>query len=137
MKSTFTLAALTALLLAAPAQAGDGHISSETLSAVGLGGMQIVSDADGMQVRGMSGGASAWGISIVTGVLLDPATKSFIAGTDTNLSGSKSSSGIKTITAFQTNFSALELGLTVNTNTSNFTGFLFGGAGGSSFASAN
>jgi len=137
MKFTFALAALTTLLIAAPTQAGDGHISPSTLSAIGLDGMQIVSDADGMQVRGMSTKASAWGISVVSGVLLDPATKSFIAGIDSNLSGAKTSGGFKTTSASQTNFSSVDLGLTVNTNTSSFTGFLFGGAGGSSFASAN
>ncbi len=135
MKLTATLATLMALFLAGPAMADDGHVPHSTLQSLGLGDMQVLSDNDGMSVRGM-GGAKAWGTSIVSGLLLDPATKSFVFGTDANMSGSTATGGGKLgATAYQNNYSSIDLGLVVNTNTSNFVGLLYGGAGGYSFAS--
>ena len=53
--------AVFAVLLAGamPALAEDGRVSGTTLSALGLDGMEVVSDADGMEVRGMSSSATA------------------------------------------------------------------------------
>ncbi len=134
MKLTATLATLCALFVAGPVTADDGHVPQSTLQSLGLGDMQVLSDDDGMSVRGM-GGAKAWGTSIVSGLLLDPATKSFVFGSDTNMSGSTATGGGKSgATAYQENYSNIDLGLVVNTNTSNFVGFIFGGAGGYSLA---
>ena len=135
MKLTATLATLAALFLAAPVMAGDGHVPQSTLQSLGLGDMQVLSDDDGMSVRGM-GGAKAWGVSIVSGLLLDPNTKSFLFGSDANTSGSTATGGGKFgATAYQNNYSSIDLGLVVDTNTSSYAGFLYGGAGGYSFAS--
>jgi hypothetical protein len=41
-------------LTAAPALAGDGQVSTRSLARMGLGGMKVASDSDGLQVRGMS-----------------------------------------------------------------------------------
>ena len=137
MKYTVTLAALSAMFLAGPAFAGDGHVPQSTLQSLGLGELQVISDAEGMTVRGMSS-ATAWGTSIVSGLLLDPNTKSFVFGTDANKSGSTASGHSKFgVVASQENISGVELALAVETNTSSFTGLLIGGAGGSSFASGN
>ncbi len=137
MKLTATLATLTALFLAGPVTADDGHVPHSTLQSLGLGDMQVLTDNDGMSVRGM-GAADAWGTSIISGLLLDPATKSFVVGTDSTRSGSSAISGGRHgATAYQDNFSSIDLGLVVNTNTSSYVGLLYGGAGGYSFASGN
>jgi hypothetical protein len=59
MKSLFALAAVIAFA-AAPAFAGEGHVSHKSLSNMGLSGMKSMTDAQGMGVRGLS-------IAVVTG----------------------------------------------------------------------
>jgi hypothetical protein len=71
MKSALALAVVL-VLFAAPALAGDGNVSQGTLSSLGLGDMQTVSDAEGMQVRGMSSSAWATGSSVFSAFLFDP-----------------------------------------------------------------
>jgi len=71
MKNVVALAVLM-VLVAAPALAGDGNVPQATLSALGLGGMQVVSDAQGMQVRGMSSNAQATSVSFFSAFLFDP-----------------------------------------------------------------
>ena len=44
--------AVLVVLVAVPALAGDGNVPQSTLASLGLGGMQKMSDDDGMQVRG-------------------------------------------------------------------------------------
>ena len=68
MKSALALAVVM-VLFAAPAFAGDGNVSQGTLSSLGLGDMQVVSDAEGMQVRGMSSFAFASSFSFVSGFM--------------------------------------------------------------------
>jgi hypothetical protein len=41
-------------LTAAPALAGDGQVSKNSLAKMGLSGMKVVPDREGMQVRGTS-----------------------------------------------------------------------------------
>ena len=57
MKSALAMAVVM-VLCAAPAFAGDGNVPQGALSSLGLGDMQVLSDAEGMQVRGMSSSAS-------------------------------------------------------------------------------
>ena len=78
MKSLLTLMVLVAALVAVPAMAEDGNVSDSTLSSLGLGGMELLSDADGMSVRGMASyGASAG--AVVSGLgLFHTSTGSFI-----------------------------------------------------------
>jgi hypothetical protein len=54
----------------------DGAIPQATLSSLGLGDMDVASDQEGLQVRGMSSNAGAGSLSIVGGLLFDPATGS-------------------------------------------------------------
>src|SRR5207247_5046374 len=52
MKSFMMLFAVLVALAAVPAVAGDRQVPQSTLRALGLGGMQVATDAQGMQVRG-------------------------------------------------------------------------------------
>jgi hypothetical protein len=53
MRRFVSLACVFALA-AAPALAGDGLVPTRSLARMGLGGMKVVSDQEGLQVRGMS-----------------------------------------------------------------------------------
>ena len=74
-------AGITAIMLAAatciaaPASAAD-EVPHETLVDLGLGEMTVVSDSDGMQVRGRSSSALAFGASAVYALLYDMASLS-------------------------------------------------------------
>ena len=48
--------------MVASASAAD-HVSKSTLSSMGLGSMQLISDSDGLAIRGMGTSASVWGSS--------------------------------------------------------------------------
>jgi hypothetical protein len=48
--------------MVASASAAD-HVSKSTLSSMGLGSMQLISDNDGLAIRGMGTSASVWGES--------------------------------------------------------------------------
>ena len=84
MRYVSCLAAVVAALVAAPAFAGEGHVPPSTLEAIGLAGMETLSDAEGMEVRGQSGAVYTRGINVVAGLVLDPSTKNFLFGSDTN-----------------------------------------------------
>jgi hypothetical protein len=91
-----TSAALLAVLvsIASPAFSEDGAIPSSTLAALGLTDMELVSDSDAMQVRGLSSSASGRGTSLVFGVLVDPATPgNFFVASDVNGSGATAENG--------------------------------------------
>src|SRR5262245_64174177 len=77
-------AALVALA-ATGAAADDRQVPEATLRAVGLGSMQVASDAQGMQVRGRSSGfVSVRGTSLIFGQLLTPDTKNFVVASSIN-----------------------------------------------------
>ena len=67
---------------AVPAFADDGQVSRSALADLGLGGMEVVSDEAGMEVRGMSSNASAYGGSLVFGQLVFGAN--FFVASDLN-----------------------------------------------------
>jgi|HubBroStandDraft_6_1064221.scaffolds.fasta_scaffold301183_2 hypothetical protein len=48
----FVFLACILAFAAAPALAGDGQVSTRSLDRMGLGGMKVVSDQDGLQMRG-------------------------------------------------------------------------------------
>jgi hypothetical protein len=50
----FISVACVIALAAAPALAGDGQVSKQSLSRMGLSGMKVVPDREGLQVRGQS-----------------------------------------------------------------------------------
>lgn len=79
----FVCAALT--LLAATASAGDLAVSKSTLNHMGLGGMQQMSDTDGMAVRGKAVFATVGGSSFASWLTvngLQTSTNSFAAGAE-------------------------------------------------------
>ena len=53
--------AATLVLCALVASASAGEISKSTLSSMGLGSMQQLSDNDGLAIRGMGTSAAVWG----------------------------------------------------------------------------
>ncbi len=82
MKNVVALAVLLALV-AVPAFAEE--VPQATLSSLGLGDMQVVSDAQGMQVRGMqSAFGMVKGTSLIFGQLLTPDTKNFVTFSSVN-----------------------------------------------------
>ena len=115
MKNALSLVLAAVVVLGAiPAFAGDGNVPQATLSALGLGGMQAVSDAEGMQVRGMSSNALATSLSVFNAVLFDPfsggnftfASADFSRGTDENAGFNATSSATVTSAAANSAFSA-------------------------------
>ena len=67
MKTLLSLASVL-VLSAAPAMAGDGHVSSQSLAKMGLSGMQSMTDAQGSQIRGLSIAVAAGGSIAFLGV---------------------------------------------------------------------
>ena len=155
MRFVCSIAAVLAFA-AAPALAGEGHVPQSKLASVGLANAQVLSDSQGMQIRGMgrkdhghpfhgkqivgssSSNALASGRSLVVGLLIDPATNSFVFGSDTNSAASSAENGGLNAPsqAFEKQESGLHLDLNVVTATSNFNGVINGGAGGFGFARA-
>lgn len=72
MNKMITGLAIALAMTASQAFAGDGQVSQSGLEAFGLGGMQVVSDAEGMAVRGQASFAFVGGGSF-----------SFLPGTGT------------------------------------------------------
>ena len=139
MRYAFSLAVVLALLVAAPALAAEGHVPQSVLRIQGLVDAETVSDEEGMQVRGMSGYASARGISLVTGLVIDSATNSYVFGIDVNAAKSTAVNAGHRVRsrANHVQGSAVALSLHVetgNTPSSFFDGYLIGGAGGSGVA---
>jgi hypothetical protein len=67
MKSLLSLASVL-VLSAAPALAGDGQVSSQSLAKMGLSGMHSMTDSQGQQVRGLSIAVAAGGSIAFIGV---------------------------------------------------------------------
>ena len=141
MKYAFSLAAILVCLMALPAWAADGHVPQTTLARLGLAQMEILSDAEGLQVRGMGhghgghggGGAGAViGSSMVTGLVIDQYTKSYVLGADTDMAAAC----LETVCSFTPpdpfirHDSRVGLFLEVQ----EYQGFLIGGAGGTATA---
>ena len=75
-------------LLVVPASAGDRNVPQSTLDALGLGGIQVVSDEAGMQLRGMSASSRTAAVSAFSVTIVDP-----FSGSTTTQSGGQSSVG--------------------------------------------
>lgn len=117
--------------------ADDGRIPTATLQQIGLGHMQALSDADGTQIRGMSSSdATALGLSTVSLLVLDPSTGSnVITVNGTNVrSSAENGGGTQASTQHVT---GAGVALNVTTPSSNFTGVIVGGAGGTAHASGH
>jgi hypothetical protein len=135
MKATLILAAAAIVAFSSSAFAGDGNVSRANLSALGLGGLQPMSDAQGMQVRGMSSNAASGGSSLIFGALTfnDGSGTQFVAGSDFNTSRSTAeNAGLNassTANHSQGSGLILTLGPIVNAAGLQFTGALTGQAG--------
>jgi hypothetical protein len=55
------IACCVLMLFAATASAGELAVSKSTLGSMGLSSMQVISDADGLAVRGKGTSAAVWG----------------------------------------------------------------------------
>ena len=81
----FAVVAILAVVIAAPALAEDGNLSQTTLSSLGLGDLQQMTDVEGTQVRGkFNGNGIVLGTSLLSFQLLDPTTQNFINGSSAN-----------------------------------------------------
>jgi hypothetical protein len=140
MKKSLALVLTAMLACAAPALAGDGAISGDTLSAIGLSGMQTVSDSQGMEVRGQASAfAMTIGTSLVFGQLVTPDTKNFVVGSDVNMvqSNSETTEAGSLISASKSHLSTLNLQLAVVfPDLTTFVGGIVGSAGGTGIATA-
>ena len=74
MKSILAMMILVATMVAAPVMAEEGNLSDATLSSLGLGSLQVLSDANGMEVRGMSSSSQASSLSFASFLIFDPNT---------------------------------------------------------------
>jgi hypothetical protein len=73
------------LLIAGSTFADTGNVTPDALSALGLGDMQVVSDNDGMNIRGKSSAFSiVRGTTTIFGQLTTPDTQNFVVGSDVN-----------------------------------------------------
>ena len=80
MRNVVALAvAVIVALSAIPAFAEDGDVPQATLSELGFGGAEVVSDAEGMQVRGLSSFVEVSGASLLFGQLFDSFSHNFVA----------------------------------------------------------
>lgn len=139
MKSV--VAVLAVLLLAAPVFAEE--VPQATLSSLGLGGMQTMSDSDGMQVRGMAGSFVRFaGSSLISGQLATPDALNFVTfnslntadgnGETTAASGTLSLNGTHDVGVAQGN--PITLNVTFPDGSS-YMGSIMGQVGGLSSAS--
>lgn len=132
--ASMTIAALVALV-AVPAFAEDGHISAAKLRSVGLGDLQAISDADGMQIRGLSSNAASGGTSMIAGQLVfnDANGSQLVTGSDINTSrATAENAGLNALSQAQHNQGSgliLTLGPIVNFAGLQFQGALSGQAG--------
>ena len=137
------VAALVVLLVvaAAPVFAEDGNVPQATLSSLGLGGMETMSDTQGMEVRGM---ASSFGMvkgtSLIFGQLLTPDTKNFVVASSVNEVDANAETteagAILRLLKDHSVFLQLDLSVLFPDQTS-YTGSILGLAGGSGGVSAS
>jgi hypothetical protein len=116
-------------LSVAPALAGDGHVTRQSLSKMGLSGMQVMTDDQGMQIRGTSIAVAAGGsIATIHGVGGSASsTNTYYAAGSHSASGSNVS-----FAADGTTTSVTSHGHTTTVTTVNFVA-----AGGASSAKAH
>ena len=132
MRNVLALAAV-AVLFAAPAFAGDGNVSQGTLSSLGLGDLQTVSDAEGMQVRGKySWFGAVKATSLIFGQLMTPDTKNFVVASSVNEvdAEEQSTNGSADLGVFKGHGVSLDLNLDVGDFSASIGGCGAGGFGG-------
>jgi hypothetical protein len=114
-------------LSAAPALAGDGHVSHHSLAKMGLSGMRVMSDGQGMQIRGTS-------VAVATG-----SSFATISGLGGSAHSTNSYSAAGANVAFGNNLSyatdtttTTHVGVTITSTTT--TNFIAAGGSSSAFA---
>jgi hypothetical protein len=128
-----SLAIVAACLMAAPAMAGE--IPQGALVQLGLGGMEVMSDAEGMRVRGRSSNAVAGGTSLLFGQLVfnSDSGNQFVVGSDVNhFRATAENAGLNAVSNASGNQGSglnLSLGPIVNLAGLQFSGMLTGQAG--------
>ena len=132
LKKSLVVAMLVGLA-AIPALAADKYVPKSTLQKAGLATLKPLSERKGMDVRGQGGSAFTTGMSFVSGMLIDPKTKSYVYGVDTNHAQSilEVVNVVSAIDPTHMTESKISLGLEV---TDSFKGLLIGGAGGGASA---
>jgi len=94
MRTAIVMVAVVLALVNGVVVAGENGVPPSALAALGLGGMEPVSDSQGMEIRGLSSSAAAGGTSLVFGQLLDPSSPgNFFVASDTNGGGSTAENG--------------------------------------------
>jgi hypothetical protein len=135
MRRILLLGAAVALVVS-PTFAGEPVVSKSTLSSLGLGGLELLSDTDGMQVRGKSAESFSFGASSLFGQISDPGNPgNFVTASDIN--GSRASDenaglGADALTTQGAQGSSIATQLDVVGTSSNFTGTILGNAGNAS-----
>jgi hypothetical protein len=127
-------------LITLPAFSNEMQVTESALGSLGLGDMQVMSDDQGMAVRGMGGNVMVCSLSIVTGFLIDPSTNNFVGSTDAHsaMANAENAGRNAPSSAFTEHLSLMGLELVIRTNGSPFSsGILIGSAGGSAFGWAN
>jgi hypothetical protein len=124
MKSLFALAAIVAFS-AAPAFAGEGQVSSNSLAKMGLSSLKSMDDAQGMTIRGTS-------IAIASGTSF-----AFQFGQGGGAGSTNTSTGVGKNSASQNNFSVAGQSNIVTVGPFVATATHVIGAGGAASASAH
>ncbi len=109
--------------VAVPAFAGDGQVPQATLRALGLGGIQVASDAEGMQVRGLSSSAASSGMTAFSMAVVDPLTASTFLFAGANFSrATEENAGLNTTSNATANTATgLAVPINININAGAFT----------------
>ena len=98
----------------------------------GLGAMEELTDGQGASIRGQAFGAAASGMSLVTGLIVDPMTASHVQGTSIQFSGGANAGegwlyGAQRTISSQT--ATLAVSLAIQSQNSLFLGRLSGASG--------
>lgn len=105
----------------------------EVLGQFGLDAIQPVTVQEAQQVRGTGGSAGTRGHSFLSAMVMDPQSKSYAFGVDTNMGFANVTQGgiVGPVDPFHVQKSSLGIGLNVENF---FNGFIIGTAGGSATA---
>lgn len=132
MKSLLLTVFTVVLLATVPAFGGNGQLSKQQLEALGLSGMQALSDKEGLKVRGMAAtGTTSQSIAIVrvSVRLYDPLADVGVAGVGSADDGDQhaaSGPGVSSLTSA----TILQGNIASSLTTANFSGSTLISAGG-------
>lgn len=130
MRSALALVVLL-VLFAAPALAANGNVPRGVLSSLGLGDMKTMSDAEGMQVRGLAtSSVRYWGTSVVSGQLMTPDTLNFVVFSSVNsVDANGQSSNVGALMLTGSHSAAISPAMTLNVtfpDTTTYSGSMVG-----------